>query len=311
MKHLVISNIRYNCHYEIIESIIIKYREFFNLNIEDKLEIYLYLKLNRKTAPIINYIEHKYSNIIIVWKNKNIFYSNHKSINIVDIIKKIKNPYYYIDCSIYDRQRGCGTLKSQKIDSNIHSKKKYITHNCTNETKQNNNIYYLTPFAGKNYFKANILPYANKKRKSDIPIYVIQGNIEKSRRNYNLLSKILQNNYKYKFIIKLIGRGSLPSMLSKYKKKIIVKNNLNFKDYHKEFLDAYCILPLITKKSHPQYYKNKLTSTINYKEGYDLKCLIDKDLQKIYKLDNVEIFNDINDIALAFKKTLNDFYVNK
>ena len=42
--------------------------------------------------------------------------------------------------------------------------------------------------------------------------------------------------------------------------------------------------------------------------GDKLKSIIDKDLQKIYKLPDVEIFNDINDITTAFKKTLEDFY---
>ena len=73
-------------------------------------------------------------------------------------------------------------------------------------------------------------------------------------------------------------------------------------------LDAYCILPLITKQSHPHYYSNKLTSTINYAKGYDLKCLIDKDLQNIYNLKNVAVFDNINNIIPVFEKTLEDFY---
>ena len=79
-------------------------------------------------------------------------------------------------------------------------------------------------------------------------------------------------------------------------------------NYHKEFLDAYCILPLISKQTHPHYYIDKLTSSINYARGYKLKCLIDKDLQKIYNLENVEIYNDINDITTGFINTLEQFY---
>lgn len=87
-----------------------------------------------------------------------------------------------------------------------------------------------------------------------------------------------------------------------------MKSNLSFIEYHKEFSDAYCILPLISKESHPQYYTKKLTSTINYARGYKLKCLIDRDLQDIYQLDNVEIYNDINDISQHFERTLSSFY---
>ena len=86
---------------------------------------------------------------------------------------------------------------------------------------------------------------------------------------------------------------------------------MKFIDYHKEFLDAYCILPLITKETHSSYYNKKLTSSINYARGYKLKCLIDKDLQEIYNLEDVEIFNDMNDISAAFTRTLEQFYNEK
>ena len=71
-----------------------------------------------------------------------------------------------------------------------------------------------------------------------------------------------------------------------------------------------CILPLISKETQPCYYYNKLTSSINYARGYKLVCIIDKDLQEIYKLDNVEIYSDINDIKSCFIKTLEQFYKN-
>ena len=169
-------------------------------------------------------------------------------------------------------------------------------------------MYFLTPLSKTQYIYTDILPYSKEKKISTIPIYVIQGNLNQGRRCYELLNKILDNSYKYKFIIKLIGRGNLPKQLNKHKNKIVLKNNLNFSDYHKEFLDAYCILPLISKKTHPQYYNKKLTSSINYARGYNLKCIIDNDLQNIYNLDNVEIYNNKYDIVTCFKKTLEQFY---
>ena len=150
-----------------------------------------------------------------------------------------------------------------------------------------------------------MFPYLEYKRSL---IYIIQGNLNQNRRYLNLLKKILDQSYKHKFIIKLVGRGYLPKELEKYKDKIVLRNNLNFTDFHREFLNAYCILPLISKNTHPEYYNKKLTSTINYARGYKLKCLIDKDLQEIYNLDDVEVYNDINDIVHHFKKTLDDFY---
>ena len=88
-----------------------------------------------------------------------------------------------------------------------------------------------------------------------------------------------------------------------------MKSNLNFIDFHKEFLDAYCILPLISKETHPQYYNSKLCSSINYARAYNLKCLIDRDLQQIYKFGNISLYKDIDDIANCFANTLKNYYV--
>jgi len=67
-------------------------------------------------------------------------------------------------------------------------------------------------------------------------------------------------------------------------------------------------ITFISKETQPGYYYNKLTSSINYARGYKLKCIIDKDLQEIYKLDNVEVYRDINDIESCFINTLENFY---
>ena len=96
-------------------------------------------------------------------------------------------------------------------------------------------MYFLTPLSKKNYFYADILPYAEKKNIANVPIYIIQGGLQPERRCYQLLEKILDETYKYKFIIKLVGKGKLPKSLEKYKGKIVLKNNLNFINYHKQF----------------------------------------------------------------------------
>lgn len=275
-KILLIKNL-YPFHYEIIESVIIKYYEI--LNIDKNLPINIYLDIH-KNGSFKNYILNKYPNII---------FSN------------IKNYDYYINCTIYNRD-------VNKLKKNINDKHKYISHEITDTLKKNPNVYFLTPLSKINYIYCDILPYSINKVKSNIPIYIIQGNLNQNRRYLNLLIKILSNNYNYEFKIKLIGKGNLPIQLNNYKNKIILKNNLNFIDFHKEFLTGYCILPLISIKTHPQYYKNKLTSTINYARGYKLKCLIDKNLQDIYNLDDVQVYNNINDICINFKETLEQFY---
>ena len=274
-KLLIYNNADY--HYEILETIIVNYHNILNINKDINIELSLYTLSNNSFN---NYIKDKYPSIKF---------------------NKITDYDYYINCSIYDKD-------FDKLDSNINSKKKYISHEITERLKTNLNVYFLTPLSKNNYIYTDILPFSNNKIENSVPIYIIQGMLTEKRRDYNMLIKILDNTYDYKFIIKLLGKGNIPKCLNKYKDKIVLKNNLNFIDYHKEFLDAYCILPLINKKLFPHYYKNKLTSTINYCRGYKLKCLIDKDLQDIYNLNNSIVFNDINDITDGFIKSLNLFY---
>lgn len=278
LQKLLIQN-THPYHYEIIESVIVNHKEILNIDSTTHVDIYLHIYNNDSFQ---RYISSKYPRIKF---------------------ENIKNYNYYINCTIYDKD-------FSNLNNNKGSMKKYISHEITNRLKTNPNVYFLTPLSKTNFIYADILPYSDKKKESKIPIYVIQGNLNQNRRYLDLLNKILNNSYKYKFIIKLIGRGNLPKELAQHKNKIILKNNLNFIDYHKEFLDAYCILPLISKHTHPHYYNNKLTSSINYAIGYKLKCIIDKDLQEIYNLDNVEIYIDINDINTCFIKTLENFYKN-
>lgn len=211
---------------------------------------------------------------------------------------------YYILCTFYPDER----YNRYYINDKKHF---YISHEYKEEF-DNPNIYYLTPLCKSNkYLYCDVLPYQNEKIKSDIPIYIIQGEMSMKRRNFDLLEKILEETKSLEYKIKIIGKGKLNEKFNKYSDKIITKSWLTFIDYHKEFLDGYCILPLTLKKTQPQYYKNKLTSTINYGLAYNLKFLIDNDLQHIYNLNNVEVFNNENDIVVAFKKTYYDFYANK
>jgi len=275
MKLLIINHC--HCHYEIIESIIVKYYEILEIDKNTPIHIYLSILDN---IIFKNYISNKYPNIKF---------------------ENISNYDYYINCTIYDKD--FDNLEKNKLN------KKYISHQITERLKQNKNVYFLTPLAKINFIYTDILPYSNNKKYTNIPIYIIQGCLTSGRRNFDLLKKILDNTYDYNFIIKLIGYDyEYSNELQKYNDKIIIKSNLNFVDYHKEFLDTYCILPLISKNTHKNYYTNKLTSTINYARGYKLKCLIDNDLQKIYNLNDVEIYNDINDIVSAFNNTLKSFY---
>jgi len=265
-------------HYEIIESIIFKYNIIISKKKHKTDQLVLFFEHNNDYKT---YLKKKYPRIIF------------KNIHIYD---------YKIECTIYPSSYN-------EIKNRDPKKYFYISHRVYKKFLNMSNIYFLTPLCNnKRYIYANILPYTDKKIKSAVPIYVIQGSIDKSRRNYNLLEKILKFKTNFKYKIKVVGKGKLDAKFNKYNDKLIIKNNLSFSMYHQQFLNCYCIIPLILKQSHPKYYLNTLTSTINYGKAYNLKFLIDIDLQKIYKLNNVEIFNNEDDIVEAFEKTLQKFY---
>ena len=121
------------------------------------------------------------------------------------------------------------------------------------------------------------------------------------RRNYNLLLKLINKKYKFNFNIILLGAGKPPGIFYKNPNINIIANK-NFIDFHKYFTSCYGIFTLVNKKTYNKYYTTKLTSTINYARGYNLKCIIDDELQNIYKLTNVETYqhdnNGIDFIAL-------------
>jgi len=264
-------------HYEIILSVIEKYDLLLGVSKGSIDSIYLTFLANDSFQQ---YIQDRYPHIHIL---KPRFYD------------------YFIDCTVYSY---LGIIE----DNNRHQ---YISHDVHPCFENRSNVWSLTPLS-KNLskvFYADIFPFQNHKIKTDIPIYVIQGNIIPYRRCYELLNRILSAEYEYPFKIKILGRSHPDEFVFQTASdKLIYRTDLNFVDFHRELTDCYCILPLITKKTHPQYYTNKFTSSINYARGYRLQCLIDRDLQEIYQLDNVEIFQDEGDIVNAFRRTLIDFY---
>lgn len=178
----------------------------------------------------------------------------------------------------------------------------YISHNVEEEHPQ---IYHLTPLS-KQFITCDVLPFANQKIKVNKPIFIIQGNICDSKRLFNQLEELLE--IKRDFTIKIIGKFRKKYQHPTFFKnpKINLKINLNFEDYHKEFLDCYAILPLVDEEHQPKYFKSKLTSSINYGKAYNLKFLIDKKLNDIYKLNGFTYQTPI-EFKQQFIKLLDSF----
>lgn len=266
-----------NFHYEIIESIILQYPLIIGKKLENPI---LYLSFHKNKNPsFYNYITKKYPFIKI----------------------GIPPSYHYsINCSVYTRFKR--RIKRDK-------KHFYISHEYNPFLVPFKNVFFVFPKIKERYISLHYLPFQNEKKMIERPIYIIQGNLNHGfRRNFHLLKLILEQQYSYPFQVKLIGSGQLPKILQPFKNKIILKNNLNFQEFHREFLDGYAILPLISKEKQKHYYTHKLTSSINYAKSYNLKCIMDNDLYNLYPLQNVEVYSSDKNIIHAFRKSLHDFY---
>jgi hypothetical protein len=288
---VLIDNFR-SCHYEIIESIIknICYIIKENIKISDIifiLNLYDSRKINKES--FIEYI-----------KTINPFYIiNEQQIHFNNVNKIISLCDYYINTTIYPDE-------IKYINKNSKTEF-YICHKITDETILYNNIYYLHSFSFNtcNIIKCIDLPYNNIHINTKIPIYVIQGDLK--RKNIELLIQILNYKYDKEFIIKILTTSNIDNRLNKYP-NIIFKQNLNFKEYHNEFIDCYGIIPLADKTISPDYYSCKVSSSINYGISYGLKFVIDKKLCDIFNLNNCYTYNNITDIHTAFKESLHNYY---
>lgn len=263
-------------HYEIIESIMMSIEKVIRNRIQNPI---FYIDLEGDDPSFKEYLSSKYTNL--QW-DKPSFY------------------HYYVEISFY---------KDQFAKYRNDSRHFYIGHEISPELEMYSNIYFITPLS-KNYISCHFLPFQQEKErlKTQLPIYIVQGNLDETRRDFSLLVQLLSQSYPLDFRIKLIGRGDMPTSLKRFSDKIILKNNLNFQEFHAEFLDGYCVLPLISKEKNPSYYTNKLTSSVNYILGYQLKCIVDYDLQNIYHFNNAYIYETVSDVPNTFLMSLIDFY---
>jgi hypothetical protein len=194
-------------------------------------------------------------------------------------------------------------------------KKFFLLHRYDKKYSTWENIYGLAAyFVPSRRLSITHLPFVNvKKHETPIPLFAVQGNLNHNyRRSWNLLVNIFRKKWRYEFKVKLIGRGKLPAVLKPYKENIILCNNLNFIDYHREFLDVYCLILPNTPESTPAYFGPKLTSSISYLQSYNIHGLLHEKLFQVSPtLESVTTFSSNENFLVAFEEVLNSFYLNR
>ena len=286
-KHIKIVYICNNTiyHSEIVPSIIEKYQSIIRDedHSDKEYKIYLSFCLDPYLEGFVTYIKNKFPEVIL------------------------SIPEYYdykIDCSV------CPEGKSGLINDEYHFYISHIIHDY-----QQSNIFYLTPLCKQipdcenNYICCDVMPFYKRKcMNNNIPVFIVQCNIDLYPYDYNLLETILETKFKQLYVIKLFVNEDLDPKFNKYGDKLFIKKNLNFIEYHREMLDGYCILPLTSKETTPIYYETVHTSSINYGLGFDFHFMIDKDLNDIYHLEKTFVYDGKKNIVDAFRKSLEFFY---
>ena len=293
IKKVYISNNYYPFHCELMPSIIEKFRDIIRDKDVSEVEYKIYMTFNVDypyKEDFIMFIRNKFPNLNLA----------------------ITEEYdYKIDCTIYPED------KKNLINDEKHF---YISHEIFDYEIPN--VFYLSPQCkGMCGFENNYIPcdvmafYKRKCMNRDIPVYIIQGNMDAARRDYDLLEAILKTEYTRPYVIKIIGNGKLDPRFSKYRDsgRIIVKTNLNYCDYHRELLDGYCILPLVSREKQPEYYHTKFVSSIHYGLAFDLHFILDTELRDIYDLNKCFVYESCGEnrekgIVDAFRQSLDAFY---
>lgn len=177
------------------------------------------------------------------------------------------------------------------------------------------NLVWLTQLAvprGLRVFNADVLPFADTRIATAVPRFIVQGNLCSTRRQYSMLLPLLQDESivkRYPFHIKLVGRGTLPQVLRPYRRRIMCVSNRSYIAFHQEMVSAHAMLPLVHPSTHPQYYRDQLTSSINYARAYNLVCVYDDALHRIYPLPNAQVYEAHADVETCAKTSFKAAFV--
>jgi hypothetical protein len=285
-KNLLISN-DYPAHYEVIESIICKYKTIINADIDN---IYLSLikddnweyGLNNKYS-FIDYIKNKYPTI--------------------RLCKPIKSDYF-IECTLQTHHYTLLTLPNHY----------FLSHRNTESFGKYNNIFYIKNKNSTNNIICDVLPYTEQKHidKNNKPIYILSGGVD--RKDINSITRLLNTTVNYDYTLKILTQSS-SSNLSYLEKLKTTKNfdkvkiyfNLTFEEFHTHFIDAYCLLTMLNPNDNDYFNSNKISANYSYQRAYDLYSITNDKIHEIYSNTKTFQYNDSN-IETVFLSSLEYYY---
>jgi len=182
----------------------------------------------------------------------------------------------------------------------------YILHNYVPwpiAGRHPSNIFYLAPHCKAetlNYFIPDILPFSpksvsagfqplvptdsNNDANGESNAILVQGSMH--RRDPRLLIELARSVINNSQTNKLIILTRSTNIRLPRHPRIRIVHKADFWDFHQTAAQCNIIATLVSLATHPKYYNSKLTSSISYGLGYNMRFLIDSKLACIYGLDS-------------------------
>jgi hypothetical protein len=103
------------------------------------------------------------------------------------------------------------------------------------------------------------------------------------RRDFNLLAHYYQNHTIDRFQVHIYGAGNYPDSMKPYRSVVKQSELSDYQTFHDHVGRCDAILALLSKKSTPSYFDQKLTGIIPILLAYKQPAIIHEDLYKLYK----------------------------
>lgn len=147
--------------------------------------------------------------------------------------------------------------------------------------------------------------------KNKITNFVVAGNIQKTRKNYDLLINAVTELVKKNitdFKVTVIGRGEIGDMPQNIQKFFDIKGRVSYPDLYKHVAAADFFLTLLDPKceDHDRYLKHGTSGSFQLIYGLNIPCLIAKKFAKFHRFssDNAIVYNKNADLVDAMQMAI-------
>ena len=181
-------------------------------------------------------------------------------------------------------------------------------HDACPELANHSRAFWFHPDQPHSYFP-NIMPQFERESKVASP-YRLCAIGEVKRRNYGMLERFLASSSRRDFTVTIMGKGDIPDFFDKYKVQANQSSPYSYVEYQRQVATGCdVILALVDRTKNGDYFtRSKMTGSVVQASAYKHPFVVHKDLVKVYgkylKDQVVESHTDDPDTFAAALTTL-------